>query len=393
MLNATRIPTLALILGCLACAPSPSGFPDNADHGSVGPTSDAQVGAVGAPLVFDATTLDLGEIIRGRIVTYTFRARHTGSSPLQLAHIHKSCGCSNASLYFLDVEGQRHPIGVDDAITPGAMVEIEAKFDSASKLGDSSTTISIAFRGYTDRINLTTNANVVEGVRVYPPLVEMGEVPRGDIVEFPLLIESRVPVAGQLNVERGLLPDGITAEVITPGDGTEVLEGSWHCLVRVDTALLGTKGPWSFQLVTVPSNSSGLGGATMPSVSKTVYIRGEVVDPVRCAPRFLAFGLVEHGQAYAKEATLIVDMPPPLPTEDPVVTVNPDPASKWLADKISVKWNRFGVQGDRPMLVTLDVPPDAPPGLFRGSLQISVSVAAEHSIRVDFSGLVSPGEL
>jgi hypothetical protein len=77
------------------------------------------------------TAYDFGKIQQGRPVTHTFEITNTGSTPLLLANVQASCGCTT-------------PEWSKDPIQPGATASIKVGYNAASE-GAFNKTITIQY--------------------------------------------------------------------------------------------------------------------------------------------------------------------------------------------------------------------------------------------------------
>ena len=75
-----------------------------------------------AVIHFDKTEFDFGKILQGEVVTYTFHFTNTGSAPLILTSVDKSCGCTASDF-------PREPI------QPGGTGDIKITYDSKGHHG------------------------------------------------------------------------------------------------------------------------------------------------------------------------------------------------------------------------------------------------------------------
>ncbi len=108
----------------------------------------AQAQASKAKLEFEETQHDFGTITQGDQVTYTFKFKNTGTEPLILSNVMTTCGCTATSW-------PREPIA------PGATSEIQAKFNSAGKMGKQNKVITVVSNDSTGNKRVAIVSNVV----------------------------------------------------------------------------------------------------------------------------------------------------------------------------------------------------------------------------------------
>lgn len=104
------------------------------------------IGAQGA-FEFAENAHDFGKIIQGEKVSYSFKFKNNGSSALVISSAHGSCGCTVP----------RYP---KEPIAPGAQGVIDVTFDSDSKSGMVSKTVTLVANTNPNTTVLTITAEV-----------------------------------------------------------------------------------------------------------------------------------------------------------------------------------------------------------------------------------------
>lgn len=85
----------------------------------------------GRPAVtFDKTSFDFGDLPQGSTVAYNFTFWNTGNEPLRIEAVQSSCGCTAAA--------PSNPV-----VEPGAKAEIQVRYDSKGRLGETSKQIRV----------------------------------------------------------------------------------------------------------------------------------------------------------------------------------------------------------------------------------------------------------
>ncbi|MBX2926675.1 MAG: DUF1573 domain-containing protein [Saprospiraceae bacterium] len=110
-------------------------------------TSEAPTDTVNVPKIrFDHTSHDFGDVEEGDIVNHTFPFTNVGKTPLAIAHVRSSCGCTS-------------PNWPKSPIPPGGKGEIEVRFDSNGREGASSKPVVVTANTYpsTTTLNITVN--------------------------------------------------------------------------------------------------------------------------------------------------------------------------------------------------------------------------------------------
>jgi len=96
---------------------------------------------------FEEMKHDFGDIMKGDVVSYSFKFTNTGSNPLIISNAHGSCGCTIPS----------YP---KEPIPPGGKATIEVQFDSAGREGLQSKNISVTANTNPPQTVLTITSNV-----------------------------------------------------------------------------------------------------------------------------------------------------------------------------------------------------------------------------------------
>lgn len=98
-------------------------------------------------LTFEEMKYDFGEMMKGDVVSHSFKFKNTGSNPLIISNAHGSCGCTIPS----------YP---KEPIPPGGEATIEVQFNSAGKEGLQNKSISVTANTDPPQTVLTIIANV-----------------------------------------------------------------------------------------------------------------------------------------------------------------------------------------------------------------------------------------
>lgn len=97
---------------------------------------------------FDKLEHDFGKILQGEMITYAFRFKNTGRSPLVIASVSSSCGCTVAD----------YPT---DAMPPGKEGFIKVTFDSNNRRGFQSKTVTVLANTQPNTVTLRVTSQVV----------------------------------------------------------------------------------------------------------------------------------------------------------------------------------------------------------------------------------------
>jgi len=110
-----------------ASAQAPATTATGTTGGTAAPAPTTTSGAV---ITFENTTHNFGTVTQGESVEFEFAFRNTGTAPLEVRNVRPSCGCTA-------------PDWTREAIAPGGTGRIQARFNSAGKMGHQRKTITV----------------------------------------------------------------------------------------------------------------------------------------------------------------------------------------------------------------------------------------------------------
>jgi len=139
---------IVLGLGLVSCSNSNNKLPTNVINNPN--TANGIDESEKMPQVnFKTTEHEFGEVIQGEIVSYGFKFTNTGNADLLLSDVSTSCGCTVP----------RYPV---DPIKPGETKEIQAIFDSESRIGFQNKRITVLTNAIPSKYTLTIKADVIK---------------------------------------------------------------------------------------------------------------------------------------------------------------------------------------------------------------------------------------
>jgi len=100
-------------------------------------------------LTLETDTHDFGRLNSGELVTYAFKFKNTGKSPLIISNVSTSCGCTVTAF-------------PNQPIKPGDESTIDVKFDTAGKHGIQQKMITVFANTEPPVTTLRIQANLVE---------------------------------------------------------------------------------------------------------------------------------------------------------------------------------------------------------------------------------------
>lgn len=113
-------------------------------------TVDAEADGPLAKFEFEETQFDFGDIQQGDVVEHTFKFKNVGEAPLIITETKVTCGCTTPSF-------------TKEPVAPGKSGEIQVKFNSAGKSGNTSKTVTILANVEGGRSLIRINTNILTG--------------------------------------------------------------------------------------------------------------------------------------------------------------------------------------------------------------------------------------
>lgn len=112
-------------------------------------SADESIDSTSVPkLVFDYTEYDFGDISDQKIVSHSFSFTNAGKTPLVIAHVRGTCGCTV-------------PHWPEEPVPPGGTGSIEVRFDPSGKSGLQSKPVVITANTLPNTTNLSIIANII----------------------------------------------------------------------------------------------------------------------------------------------------------------------------------------------------------------------------------------
>jgi len=149
------------------------------------PKSPEPVGDVlfnGKPKIeFEKTTSDLGKILDTAPKPLKFKFKNTGGAPLLISDVHATCGCTVPQL-------------AKRQYNPGEEGVIDVTYNPHGKRGKQNQRVTVSTNDpNAAQFVLNVEAEVVPLVAADPPMVALGQVPKGEGKTISLTVTSREP--------------------------------------------------------------------------------------------------------------------------------------------------------------------------------------------------------
>lgn len=218
--------------------------------------------AAGGRLEVAAPTFDNGVTARGDTIKHVFELKNVGDTPVKILDVKASCSCTAA-------------VVSDPVIQPGAAGSVEVSFNTRGRKGQQAKTVKV----FTDSalspwLALTVSGEVKPAVAFSDEMVQLGQVPRGTVVE------KEVELVG-LKAEGVQLGELKLAPADDPRFTAVVVEGSGGRRLKVSFKSEGKNSYFRGRIDVVTSS------AEYPSIFLTVV--AEVTGDIVATPRTAVF--------------------------------------------------------------------------------------------------------
>ncbi len=344
--GAVTAPLLA-VAALLAAGCGPDGGGGSPPPEPVRKSTAAHPAPAGSGLVFESLQVDFGGVFQGAEATRDVPFRNAAGVPIRILEVRPTCGCT---------------AGVPDVrdIPPGGEGKIRVTFRPENRRGTVHAMILIR----TDfpsqpAVSLSVTALARPVFDVVPPVLELGEMPRGaEIVrEFTVREAAGKPFAA---TAVATLRSDVRAELLTTGPAVE------H-RIRMTARTGESSGPF-LGTVTVTTDRAGV-------PPPEVMFQGTVRGDVEAAPLSLFLGSVRKGGRFAPGTVAVTGRLPftieNVETGDPAVRATIRTGST-----------------DRSYSIEIAVEGDLVPGRFERTVQIRTS-APGPPLEVTVSGVVT----
>lgn len=167
-----------------------------------------------APAIsLDGSTYDFGTIAQGRKIEHVFAFHNTGDTPLTIARIRTSCGCTAATTSA-------------KTIPPGKAGSVSATFNSLNFAGNVHKTITIESNDpRMPAATLVLKGTITEEIVLSPRSVEFDGVKRGSGKKAIITLTNRGSRSLSITAVKSPLPQ-VTAKItksrVAPGETTKI---------------------------------------------------------------------------------------------------------------------------------------------------------------------------
>ena len=327
-----------------------------ASASEVAPTNER---AKGPSIAFHETTWHFDSLFSGEKVEHRFAFRNAGDATLRIFGVKTTCGCTVA-------EASRQ------TLEPGESADVRVVFDSTNRAGDVQKTITVSTNDLrAPHVPLEITGRVLEECWSEPPVVEFGDIQRGDAiaprhVRVLALKSRRVTIDDIAPCRPGIAFTKTPLELPNAtGFDLTLTFADWKCLVSDENPNL--LDSW----IDVKTTST-----LQPT--KQVHFTGQVVDDVLVEPGILTFKPLAHGDQPELTATIRCA---------PTLTIHPTIAD-WKSTAIEATLEPLD-DGHR-FRIHVKVKKDSPTGRFHDVVTVFTGAPNNPHVRVDVYGDVKP---
>ncbi|MEO1698330.1 MAG: DUF1573 domain-containing protein [Planctomycetota bacterium] len=353
-------------------------------------------------LEFGQDTHDFGSARQGDLLTHVFQMKSAGSEPLVITQASPTCGCTLGEVR-ITPEGMTTPelYTFGNPIDPGALVELEATLDTASKRNDTQVRIQVYSNdGKTPVQSLTLKARIQPFIVASPPYVQLGQIRQGEEkvakVTFRTSGGERVVLAE--NPNRNIsMPEGLAIDLVAINPDDEGKSNQWQATFSVGADAKEGPGGYLLRLNTdipLPKNEKKEAQAKLAGkpIKPTFYscdanVSYSVIGALAIQPLYLSMGLVRPGQPLVRSARLTSYEPGfDLSQVKATLTGQNGQDLQW-ADAFSVTVKPVSGSDAVDLEVRLDGLPETADGAFRGTIVVETGHPTKPTMDVRFSGV------
>jgi hypothetical protein len=262
------------------------------DYDASKASADEAAQTLGPPpkLVFEQTSLDLGEVNEGEPAKFKFTFSNEGEGELRIIQVHKTCGCTRAEPSKKEIQ-------------PGETAYIEGELDTTNRPGNQRKTIRVMTNDpKTPQETLTIAVKVKQEVEINPRHISFRSLDLNETGTQELKIVNHTEQPLQITGIEVNPEDKVKAKLVSP-----VSEDN----PNQSAAVVGPDTPILIEVSSVPSPEVGsfAGVITLDTTNPhkrkvQVHVSGRVTGDLEVYPMGLWFGALQESSPTTRTATL-----------------------------------------------------------------------------------------
>jgi hypothetical protein len=290
---------------------------------------------------------DFGAVYNGSIVKHTFRLKNAGTAPLTLNTVRTSCGCTAAR-------------PTKSKLLPGEESEIAVNFDTSADRGPATRTITVFTNDPAhQQLDFTMRGDVKLQVAANPSVVTFDRVKRGTAQSRQITLTDEMPdhtfkVGAITNSNPNIT---VTSEPLHSAQPSALLT-----ITLVKTA---PAGPIADLLKVNTSR-----------VPVEIPVSGTVLGDINVNPPQVSFGIVPRHASALRFVRLTNS------GDHPVKVTGIS------SNNVSVLAAVEPVRAGKEYKITLQLSPNTPDGVLRGTLAIKTDDPHQQDVQIPFYGIV-----
>jgi Protein of unknown function (DUF1573) len=290
---------------------------------------------------------DFGKVYSGTTVKHIFRLKNVGTAPLDISGVRTSCGCTAAQ-------------PTKKKLLPGEESDIAVTFDTRTDHGPATRTITVFTndQGH-QQLDLTMRGDVKIQVEASPSLVIFERVRRGTAQSQQVTLTDRMP---DPNFKIAAITNASPYIKVTwqPAPG-----GERSALLNITL------------LKTAPAGAiTDLVKVNTTRIPLEIPVSGTVLGDINLNPPQVSFGIVPHHASALRYVRLTNS------GDHPVKVTGIS------SNNASVVAGVEPVKTGKEYKITVQLAPNTPDGVLRGSLAIKTDDPHQQDVKVPFYGIV-----
>jgi hypothetical protein len=313
--------------------------------------SDINVSPQGPAIFFENPDFNFGQIFKGQKIEHIYEFENRGNDTLNVGKVKTSCGCTAVIL-------------TNDTIPPGKTGEIRATFDSGSRTGNVTKSISVISNDpECPSYKLTISGEIIEDVSIKPRNIDFGLVSLGEKTNKTVTIKSQTT------------PD-FKIKKITPSKPF------------INTSIAEEKNGEYVISVALEHNpeigrfSGGIYLETNSQMQKTVTVPffGEIVGDVTTYPKKIYYGFVTRGKELTHKLFVKINK-----SNINILSI------KTFPDYVSSKIVEKGEKDNHHYLIEVRLHAEAAAGKIGGLLELYTNSKIQPVVRIPIIGEIEEG--
>ncbi len=313
--------------------------------------SDINVSAQGPDIFFKNPDFNFGQIFKGQKVEHIYEFENRGKDILTIGKVKTSCGCTAALL-------------TNNTVPPGKTGEIKATFNSGSRTGNVTKSISVISNDpERPSYKLTISGKIIEDVIIKPKNINFGSVYLGEKINKTISIKSQTMPDFKIKKIRPS-KQFINASIVEEKNGEYIIN-----VVLKDNHKIGRFSGGIY----LETNSPKQQKANIPFF-------GEIVGDITTYPKRIYYGTTTEGKELTQKLFVKIK-------DHNIKILN----TKLSPDFLSIKIDERYELNNPHYLIQIKLHKEATIGKLNGLLELYTNSNSQPFIKIPITGDIKKG--